>query len=63
MILYGINTTGMTHLKVITRYSSNSSRIKAGDRTIRYEIRKLINSIWNKEKFPGEWKMSIIVRI
>jgi len=26
--------------------------IKAGGRTIRYEIHKLINSVWNKEEFP-----------
>ena len=35
--------------------------IKAGCRTIRYEIQKLITSIWNKEELPEEWKESIIV--
>ena len=35
--------------------------IKAGDRTIRYQIHKLINSICNKGKLPEEWKESIIV--
>jgi hypothetical protein len=35
--------------------------IKAGGRTIRYEIHKLIISIWNKEELPEEWKESIIV--
>jgi hypothetical protein len=35
--------------------------IKAGDRTIRYEIHNLIISIWNKEELPEEWKKSIIV--
>jgi len=35
--------------------------IKAGDRTICSEIHKLINSIWNKEELPEEWKESIIV--
>jgi hypothetical protein len=34
--------------------------IKAGRRTIRCEIHKLINSIWNKEDLPEEWKESII---
>jgi hypothetical protein len=34
--------------------------IKAGGRTIRSEIRKLITSIWNEE-LPEEWKESIIV--
>jgi hypothetical protein len=32
--------------------------IKAGDRTIRCEIHKLIISIWNKEELPEEWKES-----
>ena len=35
--------------------------IKAGCRTICSEIQKLINSIWNKEELPEEWKESIIV--
>jgi len=37
--------------------------IKAGSRTISLEIRKLITSIWKKEKLPEEWKESIIVPI
>ena len=35
--------------------------IKAGSRTICYEIHKLIISIWNKEELPEEWKKSIVV--
>jgi hypothetical protein len=35
--------------------------IKSRGRTIRCEIHKLINSVWNKEDFPEEWKESIIV--
>jgi len=35
--------------------------IKAGGRTIRFEICKLIISIWNKEGLPEEWKESIII--
>ena len=35
--------------------------IKAGCRTIRCAIHKLIISIWFKEKLPEEWKESIIV--
>jgi hypothetical protein len=34
--------------------------IKADDRTFRSETHKLINSIWNKEEMPEEWKQSII---
>jgi hypothetical protein len=35
--------------------------IKAGGKTIRYEIHKLINSGWNKEELPEEWKESVIL--
>jgi hypothetical protein len=35
--------------------------IKAGDRTIRSEIHKCIDSILSKEELPEEWKESIIV--
>ena len=34
--------------------------IKAGGRTIHYEIHKLIISIWNNKELPEEWKESII---
>jgi hypothetical protein len=37
--------------------------IKAGGRKIRCEIHELINSIWNKEELPEDWKGSIIVPI
>ena len=37
--------------------------IKAGCRTILYEIHKLINSIWNTEELPEEWKESISVHL
>jgi len=37
--------------------------IKAGGRTNRGEIHKLIISTWNKEELPDEWKESIIVHI
>jgi hypothetical protein len=37
--------------------------IKAGGRTIYYEIHKLIISTWNKEELPEEWKESIILPI
>jgi hypothetical protein len=37
--------------------------IKAGGRTIPSEIHKLINSIWDKEELPEQWKESIVVPI
>jgi hypothetical protein len=37
--------------------------IKAGGSIICYEIHKLINSVWNKEELPEQWKESIIVPV
>jgi len=37
--------------------------IKTGCRKIRYEINKLVISIWNKEELPEEWKESVILPI
>jgi hypothetical protein len=37
--------------------------IKAGGSKICSEIHKLINSIWNKEKLPEQWKESIVVPV
>jgi len=37
--------------------------IKAGGRTIFFEIHKYTNSIWNKEELHEEWKDSIIIPI
>jgi hypothetical protein len=36
---------------------------QAGDETLRSDIHKLINSIWNREELPDQWKESIIVPI
>jgi hypothetical protein len=50
--------------KQITRYWLNSCRINySRGRTIRSEIRKLINSIWDKKDLLEEWKESIIVPV
>ena len=35
--------------------------IEAGCRTFRFEFHKSLNSIWNKEELPEEWKESIIL--
>jgi hypothetical protein len=37
--------------------------IKGGHETLLSEIHNLINSIWNKEKLPQQWKESITVPI
>ena len=40
-----------------------SELFKAGGRTNRPDTCKLINSVWNKERWSDEWKQSIIVPI
>jgi hypothetical protein len=37
--------------------------IQAGDDILCSQINKLINSIWNKEELPKQWKESIIASI
>jgi hypothetical protein len=37
--------------------------IQAGGEILLSEIHKLINSVWNKEELPYQWKESIIVPI
>jgi hypothetical protein len=53
----------------LKRYKSRGSDeilaelIEAGSETLWSEIHKLINSTWNKEELPDQWKESIIVPI
>jgi hypothetical protein len=37
--------------------------IKAGGETLRSDIHKLINSIWNKEELPDQWRQSVIITV
>jgi hypothetical protein len=37
--------------------------VKAGSNTLRFEIHKIINSVWNRDELPQKWKESIIVPI
>jgi hypothetical protein len=37
-----------------------TERIQAGSETLLSVIHKLINSIWNKEELPDQWKEPII---
>jgi hypothetical protein len=37
--------------------------IQAGGEILLSAINKLINSVWNKEELPGQWKESIIVPV
>jgi hypothetical protein len=42
---------------------SSAELNKAGGMTIHSEVHKLINSVWNKEELPEQWKELIIVPI
>jgi hypothetical protein len=42
---------------------SPAELIQVGGETLRSEIHKLINCIWNKEKFPDQWKESFIMPV
>jgi hypothetical protein len=37
--------------------------IQAGGEMLLSEIHKLINSVWNKEELPDQWKESVIVPV
>jgi hypothetical protein len=37
--------------------------IQEGGKLILYAIHKLINSIWNNEELPDQWKENIIVPV
>jgi hypothetical protein len=37
--------------------------IQAGGKILLSATHKLINSVWNKEELPDQWKESIVVRI
>jgi len=56
-------------IEMLKRYKSpgidqiSAELFKAGGRMFRSETHKFINSIWNKEELPEEWKESIIVPI
>jgi len=38
-------------------------KVKAGRRAVLSQIDKFINSIWNKNELPEQWKESIIVHV
>jgi hypothetical protein len=37
--------------------------IQAGGKILLFSIQNLINSVWNKEELPDQWKESIIVPV
>jgi hypothetical protein len=57
----GIEKLKMCKSKVIDQIPA--VLIQPGGNTLRSEIHKLINCIWNKEELPEQWKESIIVPI
>lgn len=62
---FGVETA-IAKLKTCKLPSSNqmpAELIQAGGETLWSEIRKLINSIRNKQDLPDQWKKSIIVPV
>jgi hypothetical protein len=67
--------SGPSHLEVNTaiaklnKYKSpgihqiQAELIQAGGEMLLSAIHKLINSVWNKEELPDQWKESIIVPV
>ena len=53
---FEMTTEKLNRHKSPTPDQTPAELIKAGSRTTRSEIPKLINSIWNKEELPEEWK-------
>jgi hypothetical protein len=56
-----IATEKMKWYKSPGTYQIPAKLIKAGSETLYSEIHKLIHSIWNKDKFPKQWKESITI--
>jgi hypothetical protein len=56
-------------IEKLKRYKSPGSDqipaelIQAGDEILHSKIHELINSIWNTERLPDQWKESIIIPI
>jgi hypothetical protein len=44
-------------------YQIPAELIQPGGEILCSKIYKLINSIWNKEKFPDQWKESVIILV
>jgi hypothetical protein len=42
--------------KSLNNYKILTELIDAGHKTAWYEIHKIINSVWKKEKLPDQWK-------
>jgi hypothetical protein len=60
---------GLNRLKVeiaiakLKKYKSPAELIQAGGEILLSAIHKLVNSVWNKEDLPEQWKESIIVPV
>jgi hypothetical protein len=49
--------------KFIGSYEIPEELIKAGSEILLSVFHKLVNSVWNKEELPDQWKESIIVPV
>jgi hypothetical protein len=41
----------------------SAEMIQAGGEILLFAIHKLVNSVWNKEELPDQWKKSITVPV
>jgi len=51
-MMHGLAKFKFTRTQIISNDQILAHSIKARGRTIRYDIHKLINAIWNKEELP-----------
>jgi hypothetical protein len=58
-----IATARLEKYKLSNSYQIAAEFIQAGGEILLSVIHKLINSVWNKEELPDQWKESIIVPI
>jgi hypothetical protein len=58
-----ITTGKVKSYKSPSTYLIPTELIKAGSKTSRSGIHRLIRSVFNKEELPQQWKLSIIVQI
>jgi hypothetical protein len=63
IVLKDLNLTTNHHFSCKLKVFISAELIQAGAEILRSKIHKLINSIWNKEELPDQWKESIIVLV
>jgi hypothetical protein len=55
------NYINISTCSIFRWWCTTADLIQSGGNTLRFEIHKLINCIWNTEELPEQWKGSIVV--